>query len=241
VSKYDNVIGFVALDANDATKLLKTINISAELVLPFYTPKKSDTILVAGCGNGDEAILIQEVYNCNVIGVDISLPVVQKQINSQVSIQRGDLSDLPFPDGYFDFIYSYHVLEHVPDHIRVLAELNRVLKKMNPLFIGFPNKHRLIGYIGSHNDVGLMQKISWNLQDYGKKLAGKFENNLGAHAGFASQQFLSDAGTVFSEVIPTRDKYFDLKYGSYKSVFVQLRRFGLEEYIYPSNYYICKN
>ncbi|MFC1481907.1 class I SAM-dependent methyltransferase [Candidatus Neomarinimicrobiota bacterium] len=241
MAKYDKVVGYAAIDDNDTAKLRNTIQISTEISLPYYSPLETDNILVAGCGNGDEALLLHERFKCQVIGVDISLPVEQKQLNSQVLIQRGDLSELPFPDGYFNYIYSYHVLEHVPDHIEVLKELNRILKNNSPLFIGFPNKHRLVGYIGVHNAVSLRQKILWNLQDYTKKITGKFENSLGAHAGFTNRQFLSDAKEIFDQVIGIRDEYFDLKYGSYKSVFKQMRRLGIEEYIFPSNYYICRN
>ena len=39
-----------------------------------------------------------------------------------------DLMALPLPDGSFDFVLCSHVLEHVPDDRRGIAELNRVLR-----------------------------------------------------------------------------------------------------------------
>lgn len=39
-----------------------------------------------------------------------------------------DISQLSFPDGYFDAIVCNHVLEHVPDDRKALSELYRVLK-----------------------------------------------------------------------------------------------------------------
>jgi SAM-dependent methyltransferase len=38
----------------------------------------------------------------------------------------GELEALPFADGSFDFVYASHVLEHVADPARALAELERV-------------------------------------------------------------------------------------------------------------------
>ncbi|WP_405303702.1 class I SAM-dependent methyltransferase [Methanobrevibacter sp.] len=39
-----------------------------------------------------------------------------------------DMQDIPFPDDKFDIIYASHVLEHVPDDIKAMKELYRVLK-----------------------------------------------------------------------------------------------------------------
>jgi Methyltransferase domain len=38
-----------------------------------------------------------------------------------------DITDIDFPDGFFDIIYCSHVLEHVPDDSRAMRELCRVL------------------------------------------------------------------------------------------------------------------
>lgn len=40
---------------------------------------------------------------------------------------RADLTDLPFVDGFFDVALCSHVLEHVADDRRAIAELHRVL------------------------------------------------------------------------------------------------------------------
>jgi SAM-dependent methyltransferase len=40
-----------------------------------------------------------------------------------------DLTDLPFDDGSFDFVLCNHVLEHVPDDVAAMRELQRVLAR----------------------------------------------------------------------------------------------------------------
>ena len=57
------------------------------------------------------------------INIDIAQEVKPDLI---VDIEKG----LPFPDNYFDEIYSHHCLEHIrPEHWRfVLAEISRVAK-----------------------------------------------------------------------------------------------------------------
>jgi SAM-dependent methyltransferase len=42
---------------------------------------------------------------------------------------RLDVTEIPFPDEHFDLIICSHVLEHVPDDRKAIAELHRVMKK----------------------------------------------------------------------------------------------------------------
>jgi len=44
------------------------------------------------------------------------------------AIERIDLLDIPYPRGAFDFVIGNHVLEHVADDARALAEIRRVLR-----------------------------------------------------------------------------------------------------------------
>src|SRR5690606_22016623 len=39
-----------------------------------------------------------------------------------------DLQGLPFADASYDFVMASHVLEHVPDDRKALAEIRRILK-----------------------------------------------------------------------------------------------------------------
>lgn len=43
-------------------------------------------------------------------------------------LQQGDAASIPFPDGYFDCVYSFGALHTMPDIERVLPEIRRVLK-----------------------------------------------------------------------------------------------------------------
>lgn len=50
------------------------------------------------------------------------------QANRGVELQA-DLRALPFADGRFDVVYASHVLEHIKEDTRVLAEVKRVLRE----------------------------------------------------------------------------------------------------------------
>lgn len=49
-------------------------------------------------------------------------------IDESVAMVRMDLTDIDIEDNYFDAVVCNHVLEHIPDDIRALSELYRVLK-----------------------------------------------------------------------------------------------------------------
>jgi SAM-dependent methyltransferase len=49
-------------------------------------------------------------------------------LNSATAMFRADLTDLPFRDGVFDVVICSHVLEHIPDDRKAMAEMRRVLR-----------------------------------------------------------------------------------------------------------------
>lgn len=46
---------------------------------------------------------------------------------SPIAAIHADITRLPFPDGAFDVVLCYHVLEHIPDDAGAMRELRRVL------------------------------------------------------------------------------------------------------------------
>ncbi|MFC1583472.1 class I SAM-dependent methyltransferase [Candidatus Neomarinimicrobiota bacterium] len=235
---YDKTTGYADLDRLAVDKLQTKITFVQQILenhaIPYAAP-----ILVAGCGSGEEAVIIGDVFQVPTVGVDLNIPVEQSSFSVFCSLLKGDIGHLPFEDNTFGFAYSYHVLEHVPDHNHVLKELNRVLKPGSGLFIGFPNKRRLVAYISTHNEATLSERIRWNLRDYRKRLTGTFENHLGAHAGFTERGFISDAKRYFPQVIPVRNDYFFGKYPKYKAILNTLIFLRLNEFAFPSNYFLC--
>lgn len=219
-------------------KMTRVIYIVKEILNVFLERADFDDILVGGCGMGLEASIISDVFKARkTLGVDISIPK-DIIINDHVSLKKQSLMDLSIYNGTFSLIYSYHVLEHVSNPKKALLEMHRALKNNGVLFIGFPNRNRLIGNIGSYHNYTKKQKIRQNLIDYGQKIRGRFRNEYGAHAGFTEREFL--ANNIFSEVIPVRNHYFLKKYESKKLIINIIIKTGLSEFLFPSNYFICK-
>ena len=237
---YDKTIGYSPLEDVDEKKMLQVIKVNKRIIDDHYPSQPGDRILVAGAGNGLEAVLIAGEWKLPTFGVDLNINRIElARVDAQIVLQCQNITRLAFINDVFSIIYCYHVLEHVEDPAEVIEELQRVLKPGGVLFIGFPNKNRLFSYVGSSQKVSLFEKVRWNFQDYLHRLKGRFENRLGAHAGFADREFLLIATPIFSSVKLVRRDYMMYKYERYEGLMKTLARLGLGEFLFPSNYYIC--
>ena len=237
---YNNIIGYSDIEIVDSNKINDIANIVYRILEEnnFHT-LNFENLLIAGCGNGAEAFVFREVFNIPTIGVDISLKENFIDDEKGVQLIKSDLVNMQLQTEHFSFIYSYHVLEHIVEYKSVLKTLSEKLAESGVLFIGFPNKNRLLGYIGTNDDSSIIQKIKWNLNDYKMKIRGRFKNELGAHAGFTEREFKVDSKPYFHKIISVRNEYMLLKYSKYKLIIKLLIQFKLGEILFPSNYFIC--
>ncbi len=123
---------------------------------------------------------------------------------------KADVLQMPFEEESFDMVFYYHVIEHVPDPARSLSEVARVLRPQGALFVGTPNRARLIGYIGSR--TSLKNKLLWNWADWKYRLRGRFRNEFGAHAGFTEQELHQLMQPYFGEIVWLTRDYLLSKY-----------------------------
>lgn len=106
--------------------------------LTKYT-QEGERILDLGCGNGRLLELFED-RKINYTGVDNSEKLIDiaKEKHPEYSFQTADALNLPFPDSYFDKIYSIAVFHHIPSkelRMRFLKEAKRVLKPGGFLFL----------------------------------------------------------------------------------------------------------
>lgn len=70
---------------------------------------------------------------------------VAREAGIKSRLVHGSILSAPFPDGSFDVVTMWAVLEHLPEGTEntALSEINRVLKKGGRLFLSTPNYHWL--------------------------------------------------------------------------------------------------
>lgn len=97
---------------------------------------KNMNFLDLGCGKGELRSQVPQLMKVSYFGLDIEKsPEVDARILSSPSFYTYDGIHIPFPDNYFDIIFSKQVFEHVRYPEQLLSDINRVLKH-DGLFIG---------------------------------------------------------------------------------------------------------
>lgn len=105
----------------------------ANAMIEHYGLSAGDKILDIGCGKGFQLV---EFANANkgfvLHGIDISeyaISIAHEDIQS--CVQVGNATALPYPDKYFDFVYSLNTLHclHNYDLDKALREMERVGKR----------------------------------------------------------------------------------------------------------------
>ena len=239
-SRYDRTIGYSDLDLADPNKVFRIVQINKAVIDELFPTSEKAVILVAGAGTGLEALLVHQVFGSTTIGVDLNVrPWQRAGTHSGVILSRQDLNELGLSGASVNLVYCYHVLEHVLDPARALRELHRVLVPGGVLFVGFPNRHRLISYIGTSQKATVLDKLRWNMQDLGYRVRGRFRNEFGAHAGFAEAEFTAAASQLFNSVRSVRSRYMLAKYPAFSRLLNLVVRLGMDEVLFPSNYFVC--
>jgi len=110
------------------------------------TPARGELLLDVGCNWGRWTIAAARA-GYGPIGIDPSFEaiVAARRIASQLGADArylvGDARRLPFPDGTFDAVFSYGVLQHFSkaDAAVAVAEIARTLKPGGTSFVQMPN------------------------------------------------------------------------------------------------------
>jgi SAM-dependent methyltransferase len=123
---------------NKIDKLLKnTADIAlrrrAKSIITNLDLKKGDRILDVGCGDGYYLFLLSnlKIDKLQLVGVDPDVKALEsaKKNLSKIKLFKGDLMDrIPFKENTFDKVVMSEVAEHLPNDVKGLKEIYRVLK-----------------------------------------------------------------------------------------------------------------
>lgn len=147
-------------------------------------------ILDAGCGTGHDVALYASMTKGEVFGIDISGSVDLAYQNTKsienVHIIQGDILNLPFKTGLFDFITSEGVLHHTPSTKLALKSLAGCLEERGDIQIYVykrkaPIREFCDDYIRKYT-TGLSQEECWGVCK-AITMLGKELSNLKAEIG----------------------------------------------------------
>jgi SAM-dependent methyltransferase len=96
-------------------------------------------ILDIGTGTGSTLRMLHDLGYSSVVGIDASDEAIRYCAAKGLGpVKKGDLCDLQFADGSFEFVFATDVLEHVDDDARGLREICRVLAPGSRALITVP-------------------------------------------------------------------------------------------------------
>src|ERR1051326_2853193 len=118
------------------TGLAKSRQEAQRMFLHDCTPGK---LLDVGCGDG---LFLNRMRGLGweVDGVDFDERAIKNaQAKYHLDLHHGDLQSVKFGDGQFDAVTLSHVIEHVPEPIDLLREVERILKRGGRAVVTTPN------------------------------------------------------------------------------------------------------
>ena len=104
----------------------------AEALIEKYDLTNDSSVLDVGCGKGYLLFdFLKVIPDAEIFGIDISNYAIENSKKEiQKNIQTGNATELPWPDNYFDLVYSINTLHnlHNYDLDKALREIERVGK-----------------------------------------------------------------------------------------------------------------
>lgn len=150
-SIYDSKYGYQTDDGRNK------LNRKVDKLVRIMGLNVGDKVLELGCGTGAYTRLLNE-RGFNVTGLDISENMLKQARlkNSDISLVRGDIHNIPFGCSHFDAVIGFYIL-HYADVIRVLDESYRVLVVGGK--VGFVEPNLLNPIVFAKTKVGIVKKV----------------------------------------------------------------------------------
>ncbi len=130
-----------------------------QTIFEWVPPADDARILDCACGRGFYLNMYRYVSRCALVGLELDAEIIRKAQRNVghlpgITLTRGNIYALPFPDDYFDGVILSEILEHIEDDLAGLREVWRVLKPGGVVAITVPHA----------NYPFLWDPINWTLE-----------------------------------------------------------------------------
>ncbi len=124
-------------------EIFKYERVKKQMSIYLRVLPKNEKILEGGCGLAPYLIRLRQL-GYDVEGIDYNEGPVKKVLSydSRLPVRVGDVTAIPYPDGYFGGYLSLGVIEHFTEGPRrAIQEAHRVLKEGGIFVVAVPRNH----------------------------------------------------------------------------------------------------
>lgn len=159
-------------------------------IIPFIQKhvKKGSRVLDVGCGDGYGSYLLHQA-EFKVTGIDLSTEMLTHAKRSlpeeEITFEKADVNELPFPDKSFDALLAVNVLEWTEDPFHALKEMVRVTNGEGFLCIGVLGPTagpRINSFPRLHGEKAICNTMMpWELEKLAKHLGLQRIDDVGVY------------------------------------------------------------
>jgi ubiquinone/menaquinone biosynthesis C-methylase UbiE len=111
-----------------------------------YKGFKNKKVLEIGVGHGTDILQFAKggaiCYGIDITDKHIELVQTNFRLRGyELTVKKSDATKIDFPDNYFDCVYSFGVLHHIPEIEMCISEVHRVLKPSGTFYMALYHKY----------------------------------------------------------------------------------------------------
>jgi 2-polyprenyl-3-methyl-5-hydroxy-6-metoxy-1,4-benzoquinol methylase len=123
-----------------------TIKRYEELLDQLEPYRKTNNLIDVGCGIG-YFLEVAKRRGWNAYGTEYTDRAVEICESKGISMKKGELNPENYPDGFFDIITSFEVIEHINNPREELSRFKKILRAGGAIYITTPNFNSLLRYV----------------------------------------------------------------------------------------------